>query len=399
MEYPLTDDFSSLERAPYSKTLAAVAAFCVVLCGAVLAYVFIDGDTLNGTLQGDAEVQVEGARSDELALSVPTPVQTPIAVTASLAKTVRVEPTIAPSLFSAATATPQPTATSVPSATPVPTSAPVPTAAPTAPANDDTLDGARLSATEPEPATEPAAEATEVPTTEPTVEPTVEPTIEPTVAPAPEPTAVPATPAPVIPAPTAVPLQAATQAPVPTQVPAPTAVPFTPVSYQAGTYFVTANDGLLVRDQPGGDSVGVLPGGSAVSATGQAAETVRLWVQISSPVSGWVAAEFLAVAPLPTPTPHAVATTSGGPTADQMAALANCESGGNYAINTGNGYYGAYQFAQQTWDAVAAQYYPHLVGIVPSSASAADQDAMMIALHSTQGFAPWPGCRASLGLP
>jgi len=82
-----------------------------------------------------------------------------------------------------------------------------------------------------------------------------------------------------------------------------------------------------------------------------------------------------------------------------MAALRQCESGGNYAINTGNGYFGAYQFAQATWDAVAAQFYPDLVGVVPSDASPAEQDAMMIALHSMQGFGPWPGCRASLGLP
>lgn len=378
----------------------------MLLCAGALAFFFGRGGTSDSLSDG---VQVEGARDDELAVAEPTKAP----VLATVAKTVRVEPTIAPSTFIATTPTPEPTATPVPTATAEPTTAPAPTAAPADQGTgsgdgggadqggadqDDGGDQARLSADEPAPTAAP--EPTQEPTAEPTAEPVQEPTAEPVQEPTPEIVATATPVAAAIADPTAVPTTAvpATTAPA-TTVPAPTAVPYTPLSFQPGTYYVDANDGLVVREQPGGDSIAVLPGGTAVAATGQAAETTRLWVEISSPMAGWVAAEFLAVAPVPTPTPHAVVSTVGGPTADQMAALANCESGGNYAINTGNGYYGAYQFAQSTWDSVAAQFYPQLVGVVPSNASAADQDAMMIALHSTQGFAPWPGCRASLGLP
>lgn len=42
-----------------------------------------------------------------------------------------------------------------------------------------------------------------------------------------------------------------------------------------------------------------------------------------------------------------------------FAALRECESGGNYSINTGNGYYGAYQFALSTWQGLGYEGYPH----------------------------------------
>ncbi len=74
-------------------------------------------------------------------------------------------------------------------------------------------------------------------------------------------------------------------------------------------------------------------------------------------------------APTPTPTPEPGGATAVGscawrspaPTggrrpaeAADWAALRECESGGNYGINTGNGYFGAYQFSQSTWDWVAS---------------------------------------------
>lgn len=83
---------------------------------------------------------------------------------------------------------------------------------------------------------------------------------------------------------------------------------------------------------------------------------------------------------------------SGGPSAADWAALRQCESSGNYAIDTGNGYYGAYQFSQATWDWVASMVRPDLVGVLPSDASPADQDAMAFALYDMNGASPWPTC-------
>lgn len=108
--------------------------------------------------------------------------------------------------------------------------------------------------------------------------------------------------------------------------------------------------------------------------------------------------------PVPTPAPTAAPTPepvpvvetapidTGGPTAEQWAALRACESGGDYSINTGNGYYGAYQFSADTWDWVASNRFPNLVGVLPHEASPAQQDAMAYALYSMRGASPWPIC-------
>lgn len=78
-------------------------------------------------------------------------------------------------------------------------------------------------------------------------------------------------------------------------------------------------------------------------------------------------------------------------TAADFAALRQCESGGNYAIDTGNGYYGAYQFDIGTWQGLG---YPGL----PSAAPAAVQDQAAERLQAARGWSPWPGCSAKLGL-
>ena len=78
-----------------------------------------------------------------------------------------------------------------------------------------------------------------------------------------------------------------------------------------------------------------------------------------------------------------------------MHRLRVCESSNNYRANTGNGYYGAYQFSQSTWNNTASHAgRGDLVGVRPSSASPADQDAMAVSLLNWQGRSPWagPGC-------
>ncbi len=76
---------------------------------------------------------------------------------------------------------------------------------------------------------------------------------------------------------------------------------------------------------------------------------------------------------------------------DTWAQLRMCESSGNYAINTGNGYYGAYQFDLPTWHGLG---YPGL----PSDAAPAVQDQAAQRLYDQRGWQPWPACSRKLGL-
>jgi len=84
-------------------------------------------------------------------------------------------------------------------------------------------------------------------------------------------------------------------------------------------------------------------------------------------------------------------SASAQPSAGDWQQLRNCESGGNYAINTGNGYYGAYQFDLGTWYSIGGAG-------VPSDASPATQDAMAYRLWQQRGWSPW-ACASIVGLP
>lgn len=72
-------------------------------------------------------------------------------------------------------------------------------------------------------------------------------------------------------------------------------------------------------------------------------------------------------------------------------ALAKCESGGNWAINTGNGYYGGVQFSLATWRSLGG------TGL-PSEASREEQIQRASALQARAGWGQWPGCARKLGL-
>ena len=71
-------------------------------------------------------------------------------------------------------------------------------------------------------------------------------------------------------------------------------------------------------------------------------------------------------------------------------ALAQCESGGNWAINTGNGYYGGLQFNLGTWQAYGGSG-------LPSQATPRDPDRHRRPSSATPsgGYGAWPGCAAS----
>jgi len=84
-----------------------------------------------------------------------------------------------------------------------------------------------------------------------------------------------------------------------------------------------------------------------------------------------------------------------------LLALRTCETGNNYTRDSGNGYYGAYQFLPSTWDNIARKTgRGDLVGVLPSNASPADQDALVIAnTNMTAGLSTQhPGCYKKLGL-
>ncbi|TQN37572.1 uncharacterized protein YabE (DUF348 family) [Blastococcus colisei] len=73
--------------------------------------------------------------------------------------------------------------------------------------------------------------------------------------------------------------------------------------------------------------------------------------------------------------------------------LAQCESGGNWAINTGNGYYGGLQFSPGTWRAYGGTGLPH-------QASREQQIAIAEKVRAARGgFGDWPSCASKLGLP
>ncbi|MFZ2016780.1 MAG: transglycosylase family protein [Nocardioides sp.] len=87
----------------------------------------------------------------------------------------------------------------------------------------------------------------------------------------------------------------------------------------------------------------------------------------------------------------ATANFAGGSTV--WDALARCESGGNWATNTGNGYYGGLQFSLGTWQANGGSG-------LPSNASRATQIAIATKIRNASGgYGAWPACAASLGLP
>ena len=86
----------------------------------------------------------------------------------------------------------------------------------------------------------------------------------------------------------------------------------------------------------------------------------------------------------------AAVMTAAPASADTFSNIRQCESGGNYSTNTGNGFYGAYQFTQQTWNSLGYSG-------VPSSASPATQDAAARALAARSGFGQWPVCGAGGG--
>lgn len=74
--------------------------------------------------------------------------------------------------------------------------------------------------------------------------------------------------------------------------------------------------------------------------------------------------------------------------------LAQCEAGGNWGINTGNGYQGGVQFSPSTWKAHGGDKY------APTANKATREQQIAVAekVLASQGWGAWPSCSAKLGL-
>jgi hypothetical protein len=73
------------------------------------------------------------------------------------------------------------------------------------------------------------------------------------------------------------------------------------------------------------------------------------------------------------------------PASPTLEAIAACESGGNPGTDTGNGFYGKYQFTLQTWQSVGGSGNP-------AAASEAEQNQRAAMLLAREGASPWPVC-------
>ncbi len=89
-----------------------------------------------------------------------------------------------------------------------------------------------------------------------------------------------------------------------------------------------------------------------------------------------------------------LATASSASASSVWDRVAACESGGNWAINTGNGYYGGLQFSSSTWNAFGGQRY----GATANRATKAEQIQIAQKVLASQGPGAWPVCGRRAGL-
>ena len=156
---------------------------------------------------------------------------------------------------------------------------------------------------------------------------------------------------------------------------------FGPVTHAAVVSYQQANgltvDGWVGRETR--NSLGITAnfgGGGGQSAPRQQQSQPRQQQQQSSP------------APARSQSAGSSSSGGGGTVWDR---LAQCESGGNWGISTGNGYYGGLQFLQSTWTANGGSGNP-------ANASREEQIRVAENLRAKAGYAPWPACSRKLGL-
>lgn len=98
----------------------------------------------------------------------------------------------------------------------------------------------------------------------------------------------------------------------------------------------------------------------------------------------------VAVAGVAVGAPIAMAAPAHADYAPNWDMLAQCESSGNWSINTGNGYYGGLQFSHSTWQAYGGTGYAH-------QAPKSEQIRIAEKVLASQGPNAWPACTAETG--
>jgi uncharacterized protein YabE (DUF348 family) len=152
---------------------------------------------------------------------------------------------------------------------------------------------------------------------------------------------------------------------------------------------LTGSTKTLTAGKPGLKSVTYLR--TAVNGRLMTVKVTRSHVRVN-PVARVLAvgtkAAPVKVAPAPS-APSAPSSSAGGSTANgaMWDRIAACESGGNWSINTGNGYYGGLQFDSQTWLANGGGAYAPRADL----ASRAQQIAVANKVYADRGLSPW-GC-------
>lgn len=145
----------------------------------------------------------------------------------------------------------------------------------------------------------------------------------------------------------------------------------------------------------GADLARILPTSTVVrtTKTTKKASTKKATKTAMAVTSTIVISPIMASTAQPTkaPTAKVEAAESADAMESALAGLRKCESGNRYNLNTGNGYYGAYQFSPRTWKGLGLSGLPH-------EASPAEQDAAARKLQAKAGWGQWPACSRKLGL-
>jgi LysM repeat protein len=124
-------------------------------------------------------------------------------------------------------------------------------------------------------------------------------------------------------------------------------------------------------------------------------DAARTAAQNGTPRSRRIRAAVIAGAVVATPVVGLVtATSASAASASAWDRVAQCESGGDWSINTGNGFYGGLQFTQSTWAAYGGTAYASRADLASESAQISVAEKVL----ASQGVGAWPVCGPRAGL-